>query len=581
MKAKYKLTPRTFLPFATLLVGLVVGYLIFGRGDEHEHSAKENASAAADVTYTCSMHPQIRQKEPGTCPICEMDLTPLNANASNDPTVLEMTEDAIRLADIQTTTVGMGQRAGKKLTLSGKIQPDERAAATQVAHIPGRIEQLYITFTGERISKGQAIAKLYSPPLVTAQQELLEAIRFKGKSSEIAEAARTKLRYWKVSDAFIEKVEETGKIQREITIYADRGGVVMNRKVAVGDYVEEGSALFELSNLNQLWAMFEAYEGDLAYVRLGNTVQFTTPSVPARNFSGRITFIDPVIDPASRTASLRAEVQNPGGVLKPEMFIQGEVNASAASKTALEVPKTAVLWTGKRSVVYLKKTDVKIPTFEYREVELGESTGNTYLVLKGLQTGDEVVTNGAFVIDAAAQLNNQQSMMNRLVAKEETTVMEMPDFRAQVSPTFRQELDDLAKTYLRVKDDLVKTNAKASSTHAIDLAKQLEKMQNPNLPAEPADFWKTQHEALRQHVARIKASTDVEAQRVQFDFVSQLLIHTFKVFGSGKEALYVQHCPMAFNNRGADWLSSEEKILNPYFGDEMLNCGFVKENVIQ
>lgn len=581
MKPKYKFTPRTFLPFATLLLGLLVGYLLFGRGSEHKHSTQEATSATADVTYTCSMHPQIRQKEPGICPICEMDLTPMNATASSNPLTLEMTEEAIRLADIQTTVVGMGQTAGKKLTLSGKIQPDERAAATQVAHIPGRIEQLYITFTGERISKGQAIAKLYSPPLVAAQQELLEAIRFKGKSSEIAEAARTKLRYWKVSDAFIEKVEEAGKIQREITIFADRGGVVMNRKVAVGDYVEEGSALFELSNLNQLWAMFEGYEADLAYIRIGNTVQFTTPSVPGCSFSGRITFIDPVIDPESRTASLRAEIQNPGGVLKPEMFIQGEVNASTGGKAALEVPKTAVLWTGKRSVVYLKKTDSEIPTFEYREVELGESTGNAYLVLKGLQAGDEVVTNGAFVIDAAAQLNNQQSMMNKLVAKEEDVAMEMPDFRAQVSPAFRQELDALAQTYLRVKDDLVKTNAKASSTHAVELAKQLEKMQNLKLPAEAVTFWKTQQDALRQHVARIKASTDVEAQRVQFDFVSQLLINTFKVFGSGKAALYVQHCPMAFNNRGADWLSKEEKILNPYFGDEMLNCGFVKENVIQ
>ena len=170
-------------------------------------------------------------------------------------------------------------------------------------------------------------------------------------------------------------------------------------------------------------------------------------------------------------------------------------------------------------------------------------------------------------------------MMNKLVTKTEAAAMEIPDFRSVVSPAFRQELDALSKTYLRVKDDLVKTNAKASSAHAVDLAKQLEKMQNPNLPAEALAFWKTQFNALRQHVARIKASTDVEAQRVQFDFMSQLLINTFKVFGSGKEALYVQHCPMAFNNRGADWLSSEEKILNPYFGDEMLNCGFVKENV--
>jgi Cu(I)/Ag(I) efflux system membrane fusion protein len=581
MKAKYSFTPRTFLPFATLLVGLIAGYLIFGRTHSHEHPIQSGNTSTEATVYTCSMDPQIRQNEPGDCPICGMVLTPLEAKASKDPRVLEMSEEAIRLADIQTTVVGAGKNVGKKIALSGKIQPDERAIATQVTHIPGRIERLFVSFTGEQVRKGQAVARLYSPPLVAAQQELLEAIRFKGKNSELAEAARSKLRYWKVAEEFIQKVEEEGKIQREITLYAERGGVVMARKVAVGDYVEEGSALFELSNLGQLWAMFEAYEVDLAHIRVGNEISFTTPALPGRSFRGRITFIDPLIDPQSRTASLRAEIQNPGGMLKPEMFIQGELSASVASKSALEVPKTAVLWTGKRSVIYLKKADAEIPTFEYREVELGESTADAYLVIKGLQTGDEVVTNGAFVIDAAAQLNNQQSMMNKLVAKDvEHTAMTTPDLRSQVSPVFRQELDVLAKTYLQVKDDLVKTNAKASSTHAVDLAKQLEKMQNPGLPNEALAFWKTQHAALLQHVARIRAVTNVEAQRVQFDFVSRLLIDTYKAFGSGQAALYVQHCPMAFNNRGADWLSREEKILNPYFGDEMLNCGYVKENLI-
>ena len=580
MKPKYTFSPRTFLPFATLLVGLVLGYLIFGPKKAQPHSTSGAETAAKVLTYTCSMHPQIRQNTPGTCPLCAMDLSPIDATTSSDPQVLEMSEAAIHLADIQTTTVGLGQNAGKKLSLSGKIQPDERAASTQVAHIPGRIEELFIRFTGEQVRKGQAVARMYSPPLVAAQQELLEAIRFKGKDSELAEAARSKLRYWKVADAFIQKVEEGGKIQREITLYADRSGVVMTRKVAVGDYVEEGSALFELSNLSQLWALFEAYEADLAHIRVGNAVQFTTPSLPNRRFTGRIAFIDPLIDPQSRTASLRAEIQNPGGLLKPEMFIQGELSASASAKSALEVPKTAVLWTGKRSVVYLKKPDTELPSFEYREVELGESTTDGYLVLKGLQAGDEVVTNGAFVIDAAAQLNNQQSMMNQLVKADAAVIAGLPDFRRQVSPDFRKELDLLAVAYLKMKDDLVKTNAKASGQHAADLARQLEKMHNPNLPAEAQSFWKNQHGALRQHVARIVSSADVEAQRVQFDFVSQLLIQTFKVYGSGKESLYVQHCPMAFNNRGADWLSSESKVLNPYFGDEMLNCGFVKENLI-
>lgn len=580
MKAKYQISARTFLPVATLLVGLVLGFLIFGRNRGQAGHADGSESVAQKLTYTCSMHPQIRQEEPGTCPICEMELTPVgNGSEGGDPLVLEMSEEAMRLADIQTTVVGQGQLDGKKLLLSGKIQPDERAVSTQVAHIPGRIERLFITFTGEPVRKGQAIARLYSPPLVSAQQELLEAIRFKGQNSDLAEAARNKLRYWKVPDEFIQQTETNGKIQREITLYADRGGVVMNRKVAVGDYVEEGSALFELSNLNQLWALFEAYETDLAFIRMGNLIQFSTPAVPGRTFSGRISFIDPVIDPQSRTASLRAEIQNAGALLKPEMLIQGELKVSNPGKTALEVPKTAVLWTGKRSVVYVKKADATVPSFEYREVELGESGSNSYLVIKGLNAGDEVVTNGAFVIDASAQLNNQQSMMNKMLVKKEATVMEMPDMRKEVTTAFREELNALSKIYLQMKDDLVKTNAKASATHALNLTQQLEKMKKNNLSGEAASFWQSQQEALRQHVARIKSSADVEAQRVQFDFVSQLLIQTFKVFGTGQGQLFVQHCPMAFNNRGADWLSAEEKILNPYFGDEMLNCGFVVENV--
>ncbi|AEE51342.1 efflux RND transporter periplasmic adaptor subunit [Haliscomenobacter hydrossis] len=583
MKPKYTFSPRTFLPFATLLLGLVLGYLIFGQKKGQKHSASDTEATAQVVTYTCSMHPQIRQNEPGTCPLCEMDLTPIDATVSNDPLVLEMSEAAIRLADIQTTTVGLGQNAGKKLSLSGKIQPDERAASTQVAHIPGRIEQLFISFTGEQVRKGQAVARMYSPPLVAAQQELLEAIRFKGKDSELAEAARSKLRYWKVSDAFIQKVEEGGKIQREITLYADRSGVVMTRKVAVGDYVEEGSALFELSNLSQLWALFEAYEADLAHIRVGNAVQFTTPSLPNRRFTGRIAFIDPLIDPQSRTASLRAEIQNPGGLLKPEMFIQGELSASTSAKSALEVPKTAVLWTGKRSVVYLKKPDSELPSFEYREVELGESTSNAYLILSGLQAGDEVVTNGAFVIDAAAQLNNQQSMMNQLVKAEPINKSAIPDFKANTPTVFLRDLDVIIQLYLKIKNALVESNQKGSRNHATALLILLDKMKDlPFLEKERA-YWKAQSSDLRLHLGLLKNAKNIETQRVQFDHASQILIRILKAYGPGMDqgAIYVQHCPMAFNNRGADWLSGEEKVLNPYFGDEMLNCGFVKENLVQ
>ena len=188
-------------------VGLGAGYLLFGRtAEQHAHgNAGTGEGPAGEVIYTCSMHPQIRQDEPGLCPICEMKLVPLaEHSASSGPLTLEMTLEAIRLANIQTTTIGEKGRAARTITLNGKISADERRVASQVAHVPGRIEKLFATFTGERIQPGQRLAEIYSPELVTAQQELLEALRFQDVNPRLVDAAREKLRRWKVPPQMIE-----------------------------------------------------------------------------------------------------------------------------------------------------------------------------------------------------------------------------------------------------------------------------------------------------------------------------------------------------------------------------------------
>ncbi|MGH1434195.1 MAG: efflux RND transporter periplasmic adaptor subunit [Lewinella sp.] len=548
----------------------------------HDHSGSM-ASSSTEAIWTCSMHPQIRQSEPGDCAICGMDLIQLEENASNDPLVLQMTEEAIRLSDIQTTIVGASGSAGSKtLRLSGTVQADERLASSQVAHVPGRIEKLYVTFTGEQVTKGQKLADLYVPELITAQRELLEARKLADVNPGLLTAARNKLRYWKIPEAAITRVEEEGVIQETFTVFADESGVVTNKMVNVGDYVRQGEPLFALVNLSKVWVLFEAYEDDLAHLKLGDRIEFSTPAIPNRTFNARITFIDPVINPRTRTASLRTEVDNQQRLLKPEMLVYGSLSQTAGSNAALMVPKSAVLWTGPRSVVYVKIPETTVPSFQYREVEIGEGVGNFYQVVRGLASGEEVVTHGSFAIDAAAQLNNQASMMNREVTlkKDASVAAALPNYKALAPETFKEQLAGAVSAYLLLKDALVASDVAAAEAAAQDMHQALGKVDMAKLKGDAHLYWMQQFKALQAHSEKITTSTDLEVQRQQFDFLSQALIQTVKVFGAHTDTLYVQHCPMAFGDNGADWLSAEDKVLNPYFGEAMLRCGIIEETLV-
>ena len=580
------------IALVAVLLGIGIGYVLFGKnrlvaatGDHTSTVATASVPAAKEETYTCSMHPQIRQNEMGICPICEMDLTPLDANTSDDPLVLQMTEEAVKLANIETTVVGGRGRSrkatGKTIQLSGKVQADERLASSQVAHIPGRIEKLYVSFTGEQVRKGQKVADIYSPSLITAQRELLEALKLQDLSPGLVKAARNKLRFWKIGDATINAIEQKGVIQETFPLYADASGIVTNRRVAVGDHLMEGAPLFDLMNLGKVWVLFDAYEGDLSNINVGDQLEFTAASIPNKTFKTRITFIDPMLDPSTRTAAVRTEVSNRSGQLKLEMFVEGEVQQKAAptttKKTELSVPKSAVLWTGKRSVVYVKVPDTEVPSFQFREVELGASMGNSYQINKGLEAGEEVVTYGSFTIDAAAQLNNQASMMNKNVQIKKEKSDAVPNFQADTPTQFKEQLNKLANAYIQLKDAFVETNATTAATAAEAVVAAIDAMDETVLKEEAYIYWMEQFDALAAHTAKIVNLQKVEAQRKQFNYVSDALINSIEAFGTAGKALYVQHCPMAFNNTGADWIASEEEIQNPYFGDKMMRCGLVKK----
>jgi Cu(I)/Ag(I) efflux system membrane fusion protein len=295
-----------------------------------------------------------------------------------------------------------------------------------------------------------------------------------------------------------------------------------------------------------------------------------------------VTFIDPIIDPQTRVASVRTEVNNPRGQLKPEMLVYGtlEQKKSNSKSTKLTVPKSAVLWTGKRSVVYVKVPDVSIPSYQFRTVELGASLGNHYMVLSGLKAGEEVVTKGSFTIDAAAQLNNQASMMNQEVKiKKASGSPTIPNFTTFTPAEFQRQLMMVTEQYLTLKNALVNTDPTSGASSAIELLTSLEQVDMSLLTGDAHRYWMEQLSAIRSHAQKITETSDVEVQRQQFDFLSQAMINVVKAYGLPDETIYIQHCPMANNDEGADWLSKEEEIRNPYFGEVMMTCGVVKEVV--
>ena len=326
-----------------------------------------------------------------------------------------MSEEAIALANIETEVVGTG-KTNKEIRLFGKIRPNERSQQAQSAYVNGRVERLYINAIGDVVHKGQTVALIYSPELYTASQELIAALSYPDlqRKKLVVDAAIEKLKLLNVSQGEINSMIKSGKASPYTAIKANVSGTVISKNVEQGSYVKQGDVLLQIANLGSVWAVFEAYETDLPFIKVGQTVQFTAEGAPGTTFSGRISFVEPVLNAQTRTAGVRVEVSNAKGVFKPEMLISGVITANLNKYSEdIVVPKSAVLWTGKRSIVYVKDGSNGHPIFTLREVTLGPTLPDGYIVTEGLADGEEIVTNGVFAIDASAQLDGKPSMMNR------------------------------------------------------------------------------------------------------------------------------------------------------------------------
>jgi len=394
-----------------VVLGLLGGWLIFG---EKSHKNPANIETAKGIIYTCSMHPQIRTSDPTSkCPLCGMDLIPVaveDENSAQDDDSFTMSAVAVALSNVEILKAKKGEPQ-KMLRLYGSIQANELKKHSQTVHIGGRIEKLFVNFEGEQVKKGQLLASIYSPELLVAQTEFLEAL--KRGQPVITEAAKERLRFLRITEAQISALEETGRANPYINVFADASGIVIAKKTERGEYVETGAVLFDLADLSSVWAVFNAYESDLLYLKIGDLIGYNVSSLPGMVFTGRVEFISPVVDSMSRTTKVRMETANKNLKLKPGMLATALIHNAKISEETIILPKTAVLWTGERSVVYVaKKMENSALNFNLREVLLGHSLGDSVAIASGIAEGELVVASGTFAVDASAQLAGKRSMMN-------------------------------------------------------------------------------------------------------------------------------------------------------------------------
>lgn len=613
---------------AALVLGIAIGRhgLPASVAHDHavEHSGPTDAALDQPTIWTCSMHPQIQALEPGDCPICGMDLIALlrDSSADDGPRTLSMSESSRALAEIQTTPV-LQDYPEAQVRLVGKLDYDETLEKSLTARFAARIDELFVNFTGIRVKSGEHLAKVYSPDLLSAQRELLTAHRADPESS-ITSAAKEKLRLWDLLPEQIDAIIESGEAKDHFVLKAPIGGVVVMKNVKEGDYVKTGEVLFRIVDLSELWAYLDAFESDLAWLRLGQDVSFSVAAMPGESFHGKIAFIDPEVNRKTRTVPIRVNVPNPDGLLKPGMFVRAVVASRLAENgkvyapeftgkwispmhpevvkdgpgpcdvcgmalvpaeelgyvendavaAPLIIPTSAVLRTGKRAVVYVEKPGAERPTFEGREIVLGPRAADFFIVTAGLDAGERVVTHGAFKIDSALQIQAKPSMMNpkgggAAPGHHHGGATAVADPHAGHTMAAGLEISteqavQLMESYLAMQSALAAddlTAAKAQAKAMMALAGHSGAL--PDLL----------HDML--------AADSLDAMRKpHFETLSNALIAAVKANADAFEGhLYLMNCSMVYGDRGADWLQADQELLNPYFGSQMLHCGEIKEEL--
>ncbi|HEX9021139.1 MAG TPA: efflux RND transporter periplasmic adaptor subunit [Nitrospirota bacterium] len=330
------------------------------------------------------------------------------------PSVITISPDKVQLIGVRTARAEY-RSLDKRIRTVGKVEPDETRLAYVNTKIAGWVKKLYVDYTGKKVVRGQPLLSIYSPDLVTAQEEYLLALRSAQKSGQTAmpeaeasrkdllESAKRRLQLWDITDEQIAELEKTGKPKTEMVLEAPQSGIVLEKMVLEGAYITPGMNLYKIADLSSVWIMADIYEYEVPLVRAGQTAQATLPYQSGGALHASVNYIYPMLDPVSRTVKVRLSVKNPGLMLKPEMFANVEINISPGARLA--IPREAVLDSGARQIVYVEK---KPGVYEMRQVTLGVRGDDYVEILKGIRKGERVVTSGNFLIDSESQLRTGQ-----------------------------------------------------------------------------------------------------------------------------------------------------------------------------
>ncbi|MBC8214143.1 MAG: efflux RND transporter periplasmic adaptor subunit [Candidatus Marinimicrobia bacterium] len=528
-----------------IVIALGIGYWI---GSSTGHPANTHQSEEKATVWTCSMHPQIQLPEFGQCPICFMDLIPLDSDDSVSEVELKLSKSAMKLAEIGTTLVSR-EVAEKHIRFSGKLGFDETKTNSITAWTDGRIDKLFIDFVGVEISNNDKLMEIYSPELISAQQEYLLSV-----GTAMESITSEKLRLLGISSKQISEIKSNGKILQTISITAPISGTVVELNIAEGDYVKTGSPIATVSDLRNLWLNIDVHESDISLIQINQNVTFLVDAYPGDLFEGLVSFIHPTMNSKTRTVSVRVNVDNSNNQLKPEMFVSAQVqvrlnakgevisNDDDISANPLIVPSSAVMKTGERAIVYVMKPNTEEPVFELREVTLGHRIQDEYIILDGLSEGENVVSHGTFKIDSAMQLEAKPSMMSGDMNDDEKVVVTISDkLLAEVLHHYFS-----LQEYLAI-DDFDSAYMSTMGIHRLTMGvKGVEPIMEPTM----------------------RPNQNISELRNSFREISEVIRQIVREKSINLE-FEERFCPAP---DGGYWLQKSGKVKNPYFGKEMIPC---------
>ncbi|EMB16350.1 efflux RND transporter periplasmic adaptor subunit [Rhodopirellula europaea] len=588
-----------------------------------ESEAVADASGGEEKRYICPMMCTPPSTEPGRCPVCAMELVEATGGGGGDGISVTIESAARRLVGIQTATSRFGE-VTRTIRTIGSIDFDESRLSTISAYIDGRLEELYADYVGVEVTEGDDLALIYSPKLYSAQTEYIASMesksvgRFSINSSDLREMARENLSELGMTDSQIAALKKSGKPNSRIRIKSPQTGTVLEKAAVEGDYVKTGQKIYRIADLTSVWLMLDLFPDDAASVRFGQQVEAEIQSMPGEVFTGRVAFIDPTVNPTTRTVRVRVEVMNYDGKLRPGDYATARITVPAIStdfvydpalsgkyispmhpqvireepgmcplcgmdlvptsqlgyatepqpqQRVVTVPRDAVLLTGENGVVYVETEPGR---FEIRRVTVGQMNDTEAIIVEGMVAGETVATNGNFLIDSQMQLAGNPSLMDPskapsyspgpLQLPETTPVM----LAGQSAAQFDRAYDAYFEIQCAMSADT--TPPPVALNTLLDALARLEML------SEVPDEAQSRFASARRGASRMDGS--LETAREAYRSVSHALLKAATIARGPKTARSLVHmyCPMVPGG-GGDWMQPGGELQNPYWGSEMLTCG--------